>query len=143
MNAIHILGRLTADIELKTTTSGKTVTSFTVASRRARVKDTTDFITCVAWDKTAELLAQFVKKGDLVTLYGELQTRKYQDKDGNNRVAFEVMVRDLEFCESRNKKDIAEQEPTNGSNIAHGEKIQGIPEATAFTQVANDEDLPF
>ena len=142
MNAIHIVGRVTADIELKQTTTGKTVTSFTVACRRSHTKDITDFINCVAWEKTAELLSQFVKKGDLITLCGELQSRKYQDKDGNNRVAFEVRVGDIEFCESRNRNNADDQEPTDSNKTAHGQKNQAVPEYE-YTPVPLDADLPF
>lgn len=91
MNSINLVGRLTADPELKTTNSGKSVCSFTLAVSRPRVKDTTDFINVVAWNQSAEYLANYGHKGSLVAVTGVLTSRKYDDKDGNHRTAFEVV----------------------------------------------------
>ena len=111
MNNINLIGRLTADVELKQTTSGLSVCQFTLAVDRPKVKDTTDFINCVAWRNTAEFISKYFKKGNKMALNGVLTTRKWQDKDGNNRVAYEVVVDNVEFCESKNETKTATSTP--------------------------------
>lgn len=139
MNTINLVGRLTADPELKTTQSGKSVCSFTLAVNRPRVKDTTDFINCVAWNQSAEYLTNYGRKGSLVAVTGVLTSRKYDDKDGNHRTAFEVVCDLVSLCESKYKgKDgIVNTQPTKTPN-------KGIVEPPAqFVDLDNDSDLPF
>ena len=95
INNIMLVGRTTADVELKTTTSGKSVASFTLANNG--YNDATNFINVVAWNKTAELLAQYAPKGKQLAITGRLTTRGYEDKDGNKRQAVEVVVEDFNF----------------------------------------------
>ena len=85
MNSINLVGRLTADPELKTTQSGISVCTFSLAVNRPRVKDTTDFINCVAWRQSAEYLCNYGRKGNLVAVSGVLTSRKYDDSNGNHR----------------------------------------------------------
>lgn len=101
MNNINLIGRLTTDVELKQTPNGVSVCQFTLAVDRPRVKDTTDFIPCVAWRNTAEFITRYFRKGNKIALTGVLTTRKWQDKDGNNRVSYEVVADNVEFCESK------------------------------------------
>jgi single-strand DNA-binding protein len=101
MNNIQLMGRVTKDLELKSTTSGKSVCSFDIAVNRKFNKDITDFIPCTAWDKTAETMCNYVKKGQLIALDGSLYTRKYTDNNGNNRTAYEVNVNNFYFAESK------------------------------------------
>ena len=139
MNSINLVGRLTADPELKTTQSGKSVCSFTLAVNRPRVKDTTDFINCVAWNQSAEYLTNYGRKGSLVAVTGVLTSRKYDDKDGNHRTAFEVVCDLVSLCESKDKgKDgIVNTQPNKTPN-------KGIVEPPAqFIDLDNDSDLPF
>ena len=139
MNTISLVGRLTADPELKTTQSGKSVCSFTLAVNRPRVKDTTDFINCVSWNQSAEYLTNYGRKGSLVAVTGVLTSRKYDDKDGNHRTAFEVVCDLVSLCESKDKgKDgIVNTQPTKTPN-------KGIVEPPAqFVDLDNDSDLPF
>lgn len=87
-NLVVLTGRLTADPELKTTQSGISVTSFSVAVNRPYrtvEEQQTDFINVVAWRKTAEFIAKYFKKGNMIGIEGSIQTRKYTDKNGNNR----------------------------------------------------------
>lgn len=130
MNNVILIGRLTAAPELKTTASGNSVTSFTVAvDRRYSGKDgerQTDFINCVAWRNTAEFISKYFKKGDPITIQGEIQTRKYTDKDGNNRVAVEVIINDARFVPSK----------SNGDNSAP-------PVNNGFAEIDDGDDLPF
>ena len=139
MNSINLVGRLTADPELKQTNSGKSVCSFTLAVSRPRVKDTTDFINVVAWNQSAEYLTNYGHKGNLVAVTGVLTSRKYDDKDGNHRTAFEVVCDSVSLCESRDKGQ-------GGTNTTPTHKTQnnGIVEPPAqFVDLDNDSDLPF
>ena len=139
MNSINLVGRLTTDPELKQTNSGKSVCSFTLAVSRPRVKDTTDFINVVAWNQSAEYLANYGRKGNLVAVTGVLTSRKYDDKDGNHRTAFEVVCDLVSLCESRDKgQGGVSVTPTNKSSN------KGIVEPSAqFVDLDNDSDLPF
>ena len=139
MNSINLVGRLTADPELKQTNSGKSVCSFTLAVSRPRVKDTTDFINVVVWNQSAEYLTNYGRKGNLVAVTGVLTSRKYDDKDGNHRTAFEVVCDLVSLCESRDKgQDGVSVTPTNKSSN------KGIVEPPAqFVDLDNDSDLPF
>lgn len=101
MNNINLIGRLTADVELKQTQNGVEVCSFSLAVKRPRVKDTTDFINCVAWRNTATFISKYFKKGNMIAVDGTLTSRKYQDNNGNNRVAYEVVVDNAYFCEGK------------------------------------------
>ena len=105
MNTVALIGRLTMNPELKSTTSGKCVTSFCIAVDRtyqAKGQDRqADFIDCVAWDKTAEFVSRYFIKGSLIAITGEIQTRNFEDKNGNKRKAVEVIARQVSFCESK------------------------------------------
>ena len=97
-NLVVLTGRLTADPELKTTPNGISVTSFSIAvSRRYRSGEATetDFINIVAWRQTAEFITKYFKKGTMIGIEGSIQTRRYTDKNGNNRTAFEVVANKL------------------------------------------------
>lgn len=103
-NLVVLTGRLTSDPELKTTQSNVSVTSFCIAVQRrykSGEEPITDFINIVAWRNTAEFVAKYFKKGNMIGIEGSIQTRKYTDKDGNNRVAFEVLASGVQFVESK------------------------------------------
>lgn len=103
-NIAILTGRLTQNPELKTTPNGVSVCSFTIAVER-RYKQgeerQADFINVVSWRSTAEFVAKNFKKGSMIGIEGAIQTRKYQDKDGNNRTAFEVVANNVQFVESK------------------------------------------
>lgn len=102
MNSTNHIGRITADPELRRTTDGTAVCSFTLAVRRPRVKDVSDFIDFVVWRQTAEYLCQYGHKGDIVAVTnGVLQSRKWVDKNGNNRVAWEINSDSIELLSSK------------------------------------------
>ena len=102
INTAVIMGRLTADPELKTTASGLSVLSFSVAVERNYQKEgeekSVDFINVVAWRKTAEFVSKYFHKGSMIAVEGSIQTRKYEDKDGNKRTAFEILANTVSFC---------------------------------------------
>lgn len=103
-NLVVLTGRLTSDPELKTTQSGVSVVSFCIAVQRqykSGEEPITDFINITAWRHTAEFVGKYFKKGNMIGIEGSIQTRKYTDKDGNNRVAFEVLAGNVQFVESK------------------------------------------
>lgn len=103
MNSTNMIGRLTADPELRRTTDGTAVCTFTLAVRRPRAKDTSDFIDFVAWRQSAEYLTQYGHKGDIVAVSGPLTSRKWKDKNDNNRINWEIQAETVELLSS--KKD--------------------------------------
>ena len=109
MNAIHIVGRLTADPELRRTQNGKAVTSYTVAVRRPHSKDETDFITVNTWEQSAEYLCQYGFKGAIVSVSGCLIQRKFTDKDGKDRTVHEIRSDSVELCSRRQPEQTAQQ----------------------------------
>jgi len=100
MNKIILIGRLTADPELRYTPSGAPVANFTVAvDRKFSKNDETDFIPVVAWRRLAEICNEFLHKGKLVAVEGRLQTRTYEDKEGQRRKAFEVVADEMQMLD--------------------------------------------
>lgn len=114
-NTVILVGRLTADPELKTTNTGLEVVSFTVAIDRPKAKDAeekqTDFIPCVAWRKTAVFVDKYFSRGKLISVGGSLQSRKYEDKEGNKRTAYEVVVSEVAFVGSKSDSTPAAAQP--------------------------------
>lgn len=136
LNKVVLVGRLTSDPEVRQTQSGTSVTSFTVACNRPYQKDgerQADFINCVAWRQTAEFVGKYFRKGNAIGLDGSIQTRKYQDKDGNNRTAVEVLVNSVTFVESKNNNQTTFNE--NGNTP--------VPATQDFEELSSDVDLPF
>ena len=139
-NLVVLTGRLTADPELKTTQSGISVTSFSVAVNRpyrTGEGQQTDFMNVVAWRKTAEFIAKYFKKGNMIGIEGSIQTRKYTDKNGNNRTAFEVVVNNAQFVESKRDSAASQggEQPASFSNA-------GADDFSDLSDVS-DDDLPF
>ena len=118
LNLIALTGRMTRDPELRTLDSGVSVTSFSIAVQRnykIEGEYPTDFIDCVAWRGTADFICKHFSKGSMLTVVGNLETRKFTDKEGNNRKAVEVIIKDAYFGEA--KKDngnTGEQEAPGG-----------------------------
>lgn len=131
LNKVILQGRVAADIELKTTNTGKLVTSFPLAVRRDGA-ETTDFITIVAWQKTAEFVEKYFHKGEQMIVEGALQIRKWQDSNGNNRSTAEVNVRQVYFCGSKSSRSESEKPGF----------AEDIDAEFATTTIADDE-LPF
>jgi single-strand DNA-binding protein len=129
------MGRLVANPELKTTSSGHSVTSFRVAVDRSYVKNgeerKADFIDIVCWRQTAEFVCKHFVKGSLIALEGQLQTRNYKDKDGNDRYVVEVMADNVSFTGERRDNSPVTTRPSN-NEVAKPKQ--------AYTE---DDDLPF
>ena len=134
MNSVVLIGRLTADPELKHTQNGNAVTGFSIAVDRSYVKSgaerQADFIDIVAWRGTAEFICKYFKKGRKIAVQGVIQTRSYTDKDGNKRKAFEVLAEKVDFADSKQEKQ--------GSA-----DVQYTPESEGFEEIMDDGDLPF
>ena len=139
VNCAILMGRLTKDPELRTTQNGTSVTSFAVAVDREYVRQgeerQTDFINVVAWRQTAEFVSRYFKKGSMIAVQGSIQTRNYEDKNGNKRTAVEVIADKVSFCgskaESGNSAPVDSQ--TNASDYT----------AINTNDSGEDDDLPF
>lgn len=142
MNRVTIIGRLTADPEMRTTPNGKTVTNFTVAVSRKGDKDKTDFFRCAAWGKTGEVCGQYLSKGKKVCVIGEVSARAYTDKQGEAKASLEVFVSEVEFLSPRSE----EREPVSTAMPSYSQEQLEHAKQTAvdgeFTEIT-DGDLPF
>ena len=134
MNSVSLVGRLTKDPAVSTTKAGKSYVRFSLAVDRHIGKDkaqegtpTADFISCVAWEKTAEVISQYTAKGRKIAVEGRIQTRSYDAKDGSKRYVTEVVVQHMEFCESKRE--------TACGNAGSADMYPGT--------VVPDEDIPF
>lgn len=109
LNHVTIMGRLTRDPELRHTQSGAAVSSFTLAVDRDFKSHSgereTDFVNCTAWKSVAEFTARYFSRGRMAIVEGRLQSRKYTDKDGNNRTAYEVVASSVYFGDSKRDSD--------------------------------------
>ena len=108
-NLVVLTGRLTGQPELKTTPNGISVCTFGIAVDRAYKKGEekeTDFLNVVAWRQTAEFVSKWFTKGSLIGIEGSIQTRKFTDKNGNNRTAFEIVANNVHFVESKKSTDV-------------------------------------
>ena len=156
MNVVCLMGRLTADPEVRQTPNGISVCSFSIAvDRFSNGERKADFINCVAWRVNADNIARFFKKGSMIAINGSIQTRQYQDKDtGKNRTAFEVLVDRFHFTGNSG----ATQGTSNySSNYSTGysqpaKQTENNFPATSFSTgdldgfsalAADDGDLPF
>ena len=167
LNVAAIVGRLTADPELKHTGSNVPVVSFTLAVGRSYAKAgterQTDFIDVVAWRSSAEFISRYFRKGQLMAVQGSIQTRTYQDKNGNNRKAVEIVADNVHFVES--KRDGEGQSTYQGgyqsSNQGYGnnygqnnysnkpaafnDPVDAYSSGSIgdFDEIPGDDDLPF
>lgn len=137
MNSVIILGNTTNSMELKQTQNGKMVTSFSLAVKRP-YSDNTDFFNCTAWDKTAETLVKYVGKGDKICVRGYLQTRSWEDQQGNKRTVVEVVAQEFTFCGSKASSEGKDTTPTNKTP----QRENSLPPAK-FEDADIDADLPF
>ena len=138
LNVIAIMGRLSRDPELRQTTTGKNVASFTIACSRGRKdangKDLVDWIPVVAWEHTAEFVCKYFEKGSLIAIDGRLQSRTYKDRDGNNRTAIEIVANNANFAGSKRTDGGSNSVPTGGS----------YNEPTVqYDEIEDESDLPF
>ena len=137
MNHFVGIGRLTRDPDVRYTQSGKAVASFTLAiDRRQGTNGETqaDFVACVAWEKTADVISRYCTKGKKIAVEGRIQTRSYEAKDGTKRYATEVVVQSMEFCDSKGGGQDGSTSP------AASPEQQGIFDGS---RAVADSDIPF
>lgn len=143
INVAVIMGRLTADPELKTTQGGNSVCSFTVAVDRNYAPQgqerKTDFINVVAWRQTAEFVSKWFRKGQMIALQGPIQVRNYEDRKGNKRTAVEIVADQVSFTGSK------AEEGSQRAPAEYPPETQQVQTATPddFSDVDLDDELPF
>ena len=137
-NKAIIGGRLTADPELRQTTSGIPVCAFRVAVNRPRKEDgkqaETDFLTVKAWRKQAELVSTHFKKGSNICISGSIRTNQFKDKNGNNRTELEISAEEIYFVDSKDEI---------GGGKVRTEPVKETEKAGSLEEVKEDEELPF
>ena len=132
INKVILVGRLTRDPELKSTNSGKSATSFSVAVDNGYGENkTTDFINCVAWNKTAEFVEKYFEKGNMIALVGRVSTRTWEGENGKKNYVTEVVVSEVSFCGSKSEGQ------------SKDEDTQESDDEEDFVEIGDDDDLPF
>ncbi len=146
-NKVILMGNLTRDVEVRTTTSGQSVANFSLAVNRSwrgqdgQQQDQTSFINCVAWGKVGDIIAQYVHKGSPLLVSGRLDQRSYQDKDGNKRSAVEVVVEDFNFVGGGRSDDPSLSAPSN--NQSTNNKSQDVVVEDIDDKPIDLSEIPF
>ena len=138
LNKVILGGRLTSDVELKSTQSGVSVCSFSLAVNRKYSKEgeqATDFINCQAWRNTAEFISKYFKKGSSLCVIGSIQVRNWTDQNGQKRYSTEVVVDEALFVDSKND---AQGAPQNYGYTPDAYKVE-----PHYEEISADDDLPF
>ena len=140
-NVSVVSGNLVATPELRVTPTDRIpVCSFTVAVKRPKTKDKTDFIDCVAWRQTAEFIVKYFQKGSGIEVCGPITTRVYEDKDGKRRKSVEILVDNVSFFGY--KKNDEAQTTATASQTAQTTDYSEVPETDDYREIP-EEDLPF
>jgi single-strand DNA-binding protein len=140
-NRVILAGHITRDLELRTIPNGTVVLDFSIAvNEKYKDKETTHFIDCTAWAKTAEIIAQYHQKGDAILIEGKLQQERFPDKDGKQRSKHKVRVDDFTFLKTRDKgqnaaKDAPKSRPAM-SGPSFRDEVQDEPESV-------QDEIPF
>lgn len=156
LNVVAIMGRLVADPELRTTPAGHSVCSFRIACDRSYVQQgqerQADFIDIVAWRQQADFVSKYFQKGSMIAIDGSLQTRNYQDKNGNSRTAVEVVANNISFAGAKRQdgQSAPSYEQQTASHVKQAKAAQNALQP-AYTQgsmddfavINDDDDLPF
>ena len=150
-NIVVLTGRICQPVELKTTPNGISVCAFGIAVDRAYKKGEekqTDFLNVVCWRTTAEFVSKWFKKGSLIGIEGSIQTRKFTDKNGNNRTAFEIVANNVHFVESKKSSDVnVEVDPlpdfANKLNELNNANNNSSKDDMFGGVLDTDDDLPF
>ncbi len=144
-NKVMIGGRLTADPENSQTTSGISVTKFSVAVNRRFAKDSsqqqTDFFNVTAWRATADFVSRYFKKGSSIFVIGTLQNRSWTDQNGQKRYATDIVAEEVSFVDSRSESSSSGQYVPDSYNAEPS--FSGGAEAPKFEEIKGDDDLPF
>lgn len=119
LNYVMMMGRLTADPEMRVSQSGDAYATFSIAVARPKPKDgeaETDFFSCIAWKSTAKFISDWFAKGSLILIVGTLRNNRYTDKDGNNRISEEIVVKEVQFTGEKKKSAEDKAEPEKNNN---------------------------
>ncbi|MBR6534359.1 MAG: single-stranded DNA-binding protein [Clostridia bacterium] len=147
LNKVIIAGRLTADPELKQTPNGVSVTSFTVAVNRRFAKpgetNSADFLPVVAWRQQAEFITKYFRKGSSICVVGSLQSRTWNDNQGNKRYAYEVVVDEASFVDSKTDNARVPTAAEFGEAPPMPSYSSQPSEPVNFEELQDDDDLPF
>ena len=155
LNVVAIMGRLVADPQLRQTTTGKNVASFRIACDRGRRdangQNQADFFGVVAWERSAEFVCLYFQKGSLIAVDGRLQSRQYQDKNGNNRQAVEIVAQNINFTGPKSQNQGMGAPAMSAPAPAEYARPAAQPAAPAYSAGSNDDfaliedegDLPF
>ncbi len=148
INKAILMGRLTRDVELRHTNSGKAVASFTVAIDNGYGENkTTDFINCTAWGKTAEFVEKYFSKGRMIIVTGRLQSRSWEGQDGKKNYAVEVVAAEVSFGESKREAEGGEgsggRRADEGIGPYDGGRGGGASGSDDFLEIPDDGDLPW
>lgn len=155
LNVDAIMGRLVADPQLRQTTTGKNVASFRIACDRGRRdangQNQADFFDVVAWERLAEFVCRYFQKGSLIAVDGRLQNRQYQDKNGNNRQAVEIVAQNINFTGPKSQNQGMGAPAMSAPAPAEYARPAAQPAAPAYSAGSNDDfaliedegDLPF
>lgn len=145
INNVVLTGRLTKDLDLKFTSNGKAVASFQLAVNRsfknAQGETEADYISCQIWGKTAENLANFTRKGSLIGVQGRIQTRNYENQQGERVYVTEVVVENFTFLESRNQSAAPTGQSYAGNEAASTSNDSLLDDGQTID--ISDDDLPF
>ncbi|MBR2916979.1 MAG: single-stranded DNA-binding protein [Clostridia bacterium] len=144
INKAILMGRLTRDPELRHTNSGTPVCSFSIAINNGYGENAqTDFINCVAWNKTAEFVSKYFTKGRMIIVIGRISTRSWDGPDGKKNYATEVVANEVAFGES--KRDGGEPSSQSFGGASAPESIPSMPmvDDGGFSPLDTDDDLPF
>ena len=141
MNSIQLIGRITRDIELKQTQGGKSYCNFSLAVAREFNKEEADFINCVAWDKRAEAIAEYLRKGRRIAIQGRLNVSNYE-KNGETVWRTDVVVDKFDFIDSANTSNMQSQQSQQPQSS------QNAPVNNSFVdndndEIIDDDDFPF
>lgn len=150
MNKVYLIGNLTRDPEMRSTSSGISVCNFSIAvNRRFKNAQTgqqeTDFFNIVAWRQLAELCGRYLAKGRKVAVFGSIQTRTYEAQDGSKRNAFDIVADEVEFLSAANAGSAPSSDYHAAVSPAPAQRPQApsyAPADSGFTQV-DDDELPF
>ena len=149
LNKAILIGRTTRDVDFRRTSSGTPVANFTLALDNRYVlqdgKPTTDFINCIAWNRTAETMDKYVKKGMMIAVEGRIQTRSYENKDGNRVNVTEVVCENMRMLESKKSSSNTgyyEDYSTEGYSRDDNSDIDMGPASSVDYDISED-DLPF
>lgn len=148
LNKVILIGRTTRDVDFRRTSNGTPVATFTLAlDNRFVLKDgkpTTDFINCVAWNKTAETMDKYVKKGALIAVEGRIQTRNYENKEGNKVYVTEVVCENMRMLDTRNSSSnstyLEDYEPSNNGYQKDEDNTENVNNVDFNI---SEDDLPF